>query len=76
MAYKVYENDQPIDSYGIGDLDNSVFETWDDAVIHAHRWAYPHTFSTIEDCFIPMTENVPVDMSMDELPVMIEIPKI
>lgn len=76
MAYMILENNQPIDSYGIGDWNKSIFEDWDDAVLHAHRWAYPHEFETIKDCFIPMVENFPVDMSMCEIPVMIEIRKI
>lgn len=65
MSYQVFQGDTPADAKhtnideGLG-WDTSVFDNFDEAVIYAHKWAYPVFTGVIHK----MEVGVPVNMSM------------
>ena len=79
--YQVFQDDKPADTKSYPEIgqglgwDNSVFDTFDEALYYAYEWAYPHWrgFEFGEDYTTKMELDTPVNMSMSEFPVMMEI---
>ena len=82
--YKVYQNGKTADTDGYPEL----HKTWspglnthlsiEEAIRYANAYAYPFDTQTLDvmmknKSYIPMEVNIPVDMSMGEFPIMMEI---
>ena len=74
MKYQVFQDGKPADCHNFDvheSWSKSTYNTFDDAVAYAHRWAYPSEDSS----YHKMEIDTPIDMSMCEFPVMMEIRK-
>jgi hypothetical protein len=76
MAYQVFQDGKPCSSYKINGWNIDTFETQKEAEEFAVFWAYPISRNLIQSFYRPMKLNVPIDMSMGETPVMMEIRKL
>lgn len=63
--YQVFQEHTPCDTEGFPKIkkgngwDNSKFETFDEAVEYAHKWAFPITFDLMKGYFTVMKLNTP-----------------
>ena len=74
--YQVFQDGKPCASYKIADWNVDTFDTFYEAQVFAAHWAYPVDKETAKQFVRPMELNVPINMSMCECPLMMEIRKV
>jgi hypothetical protein len=76
MPYQVFQAGIPCSEYKIPTWEVDTFETQKEAELFAVHWAYPISKNQIKEFWRPMKLNVPVDMGISEVPVMMEIRRV
>jgi hypothetical protein len=74
MSFACYENGKRCNTLGMsGGWNNDCFATIHEAELFCFLWAYPYGIHIAGDSYTPMELSRPINMSMSEHPVMMEI---
>lgn len=74
--FRVFENGKRCSAYNIPSWNIDTFKTKEEAEVFAAMWAYPVSKEQAKEYIQKMELNVPVNMTMSEFPVMMEIRKV
>ena len=71
--FQCFQDGKPCAAYGIPSWDKDTFDTKEEAELFCAHWAYPVGRDQVKEFIRPMELNVPVDMGITGVPVMMEI---
>jgi len=85
MKYQVFQDNEPADCFHQNNIsrtwNNSIFDSFEEAIKYAIHWSYPYDSEEIEKVYNgywkdKVIVNIPVNMSICEFPVMMEVREI